>query len=93
MTEKFYLFQFDDDRTYEMTCGVSFKDALWEMAKYTGNGSTRLCKSLKGFDSEDIAGIIDIFECLSMVRIQNVYIVDKKIYNWDERENKKEKRQ
>lgn len=83
---KFYLFQFDDDTTYEMTCGVSFKDAIWEMAKYKGYGNERLLKALKGFESNDIDGIVDIFECLSYVQIQNVYIVEKKIYNWNKEE-------
>lgn len=89
MKEKFYLFLFDNGSTYEMTCGISFKDALWEMSKYTGRNSTRLLKALKGFDENDIDGIIDLFECLSVgKRIEAVYIVEKKIYDWNTKETK-----
>ena len=87
MKEKFYLFQFDDDSIYEMTCGISFKDALWEMSKYINRCSARLLKALKGFDENDVDGIIDLFECLSVgKRIQAVYIVEKKIYDWNTKE-------
>ena len=89
MKEKFYLFQFGDDSTYEMTCGISFKDALWEMSKYTGHSSELLLKSLRGFEENDIDEMIDLFERLNEgTRIQNVYIVEKKIYDQDKRERK-----
>lgn len=78
--EKCYLFHFSDDSLYEMTCGISFKDALWEMSKYTGQSSELLCKCLKSFDSDDVKGIIDLFHHFSDKTIEDVYIVDKKIY-------------
>lgn len=33
MKETFYLFEFVDGTYYEMTCAVSFKDAIWKMSK------------------------------------------------------------
>lgn len=82
--EQFYLFRFDDDSVYEMTCGISFKDALWEMSKYTGYSSEMLLKALKGYDSNDVDGICALFEALTCApRIRAVYIVEKKIYDID----------
>ena len=78
--EKFYLFHFDDGSSYGMTCGINFKDALWEMSKYTGQSSELLCKCLKTFDSDDIKGIIELFHHFSIKKIEDVYIVEKKIY-------------
>ena len=87
MREQFYLFQFGDDSTYEMTCGISFKDALWEMSKYTGHSGEMLYKALKGYDSNDIDGICELFEALTDgIQIQAVYIVEKKIYDWNTKE-------
>lgn len=87
MKEQFYLFQFGDDSTYEMTCGISFGDALWEMSKYTGHSSEMLLKALKGYDSNDIDGICKLFEALTEgVQIQAVYIIEKKIYDWNTKE-------
>ena len=79
--EQFYLFHFNDDSFYEMTCGINFKDALWEMSKYTGQSSELLCKCLKSFDGNDVEGIIQLFHHFSTKIIEDVYIVDKKIYS------------
>lgn len=78
--EKFYLFQFDDDSFYEMTCGISFKDALWEMSKYTNQSNETLCTCLKAFDSNDVQGLIKLFHFFSYKKIEKVYIIEKKIY-------------
>lgn len=78
--EKYYLFVFGDDSRYEMKRGVSFKDALWEMTKYTGDGSSLFCKALKGFDSNDVEGIIGLYEQFSSNRIEKVYIVSEEIF-------------
>ena len=89
MKEQFYLFQFDDDSVYEMTCGISFKDALWEMSKYTGYSSEMLLKALKGYDENDVDGMSALFEALTYApRIRAVYIVEKKIYDLDKKETK-----
>lgn len=81
MIETFYLFIFVDESTYEMTCAINFKDAVWEMAKYTGCGSEIFLKSLKGFEPDDIEGIISIFNHFSASTISKVYIIEKKIYD------------
>ena len=80
MTEKFYLFIFNDDSKYEMTCAVSFKDAIWEMAKYTGCGSDLFLKSLKGFDETDIEGLIALHNHFSHESIESVYEIKTKLW-------------
>ena len=79
--ETFYLFVFADESIYEMTCAVSFKDAVWEMAKYTGCGSELLLKCLKGFAFDDIEGMLSIFNHFSSGMVTKVYVVDRKIYD------------
>ena len=81
MNEKFYLFIFNDGSSYEMTCGVSFKDAFWEMCKYTDQAEELLRKCLGGFDSDDIEGIVTIFHYFAYKDISKVYIVEKKLYD------------
>lgn len=80
-TQKHYLFIFDDDTQYDMTCGISFKDAVWEMAKYTGKSSEILSKALNGFDDSDTQGIIELYNSLSrFCQVIKVYIVESVIY-------------
>lgn len=81
MTETFYLFMFADGSIHEMTCAINFKDAVWETAKYTGFGSELLLKCLKGFEPDDIGGIISVFNHFSMSKIAKVYVVEKKNYD------------
>ena len=83
--EQKYLFCFDDGSFYEMNCGISFKDALWEMSKYTDQSSTILQKCLVGFDRNDIDGIITIFHHFSYKTISKVYIIKDKIYDEEDR--------
>lgn len=80
MDEKFYLFIFNDDSRYEMTCAISFKDAIWEMAKYTGSGCDLFLKSLKGFDKNDIEGLIALHNHFSHESIKTVYEVKTKLF-------------
>ena len=82
MNEQFYLFQFNDDSSYEMTCGISCKDALWEMAKYTNTSSELLHKALKGFGENDVEDLVDLYNHFSWKRIENIYIVKEKIYGY-----------
>ena len=79
--EQIYLFVFEDGSTYEMNCGISFKDALWEMSKYTDQSSVMLMKCLKGFDDEDIEEIINLFHHFAYKKIAQVYIIKEKLYD------------
>lgn len=79
--ETFYLFEFDICDTYEMKCAVSFKDAVWEMAKYTGADNVLLRKCLKGFEGDDINGIVEIFNTFSIPQIVKVYQIEKVVYD------------
>lgn len=78
--EMYYLFIFSDDSIYEMENAVSFKDAIWEMAKYMGEASELLRKSLKGFENTDIDGIINLFNLFAYKTIDKVFLIDKKLY-------------
>ncbi len=85
--EQPYLFVFEDDTTYEMQCGISLKDAVWEMAKYTGNSSEMFRKSLfsKEFKDDDVNDIINLFNHWCYYSpIKAVYVVREKIYTQKE---------
>ena len=82
MTETFYLFVFADEGIYEMNCAISFKDAVWEMAKYTGNSTDMFAKCLKGYEDDDINGIIDLFNHFcNYYAISKVFVVERKIFD------------
>ena len=87
MNKIFYLFIFADNSTYEMNCAVSFKDAVLEMAKNTGNSSDMFCKCLTAYKDDEIDGIIELFNHFCSYdydRISKIYIVDKKIFDSEE---------
>lgn len=84
MKEQFYLFLFKGNKTYEMKCSISLKDAIWEMAKYIGTSSDLLRKSLGGFQNEDVSGIIELYNHFVITwedEIEKIYIVEKIIYD------------
>ena len=81
LKEQFYLFLFADDSYYEMTCGISFKDAVQEMSKYTNTSSELFFKALKGFEENDIDDIVQLYNHFSWKTIEKVYTIDKLLYN------------
>lgn len=84
MNKIFYLFIFADNSTYEMNCAVSFKDAVWEMAKNTGNSSDMFCKCLGAYKDDEIEGIIELFNHFCSYdydEISKVYVIDRKIFD------------
>lgn len=82
MNETFYLFYFDDGSIYEMNCAISLKDAVWEMAKHTGNSTDMLNKCLNGYEDDDIDGIIDLFNHFCHYStIDKVFIIKRKIFD------------
>ena len=84
MSKIFYLFIFADNSTYEMNCAVSFKDAVLEMAKNTGNSSDMFCKCLSAYKDDEIDGIIELFNHFCSYdydEISKVYIIDRKIFD------------
>lgn len=83
MKEQIYLFVFEDDTTYEMCCGISLKDAVWEMAKYTGDVSELFRKSLFSdeFGKDDVNDIVNLFNHWCYYPgIKSVYLVEKKLF-------------
>ena len=85
MNKIFYLFIFADNSTYEMNCAVSFKDAVLEMAKNTGNSSDMFCKCLGAYKYNEIDGIIELFNHFCYYdKISKVYVIDRKIFDSNE---------
>ena len=87
MNKIFYLFIFADNSTYEMNCAVSFKDAVLEMAKNTGNSSNMFCKCLTAYKDDEIDEIIELFNHFCSYdydEISKVYIIDRKIFDGKE---------
>lgn len=85
MKETFYLFIFNDNSIYEMNNAVSFKDAILEMAKNTGNSSDMFCKCLNAYKDDEIDGIIELFNHFCYYdKISKVYVIDRKIFDSEE---------
>ena len=84
MNEIFYLFIFADNSTYETDCVVSFKYAILEMAKNTGNSSDMFCKCLNAYKDDELDGIIELFNNFCSYdydKISKVYVIDRKIFD------------
>jgi len=66
----------------------SFKDAVYKLYEY--ETSIDECdlfkKALEGFSDDDTKGIISLYSHFSNYRIDSVYLIDKKIYNYCEEE-------
>ena len=85
MKEVSYLFIFNDNGIYEVNCAVSFKDAVLEMAKNTGNSSDMFCRCLTAYKDDEIDGIIELFNHFCYYdKISKVYVIDRKIFDSDE---------
>ena len=82
MKEVSYLFIFNDNGIYEVNNAVSFKYAVLEMAKNTGNSSDMFCKCLNAYKDDEIDGIIELFNHFCYYdKIAKVYVIDKKIFD------------
>ena len=68
----------------------SFKDAVYKLCEYEGRASTSggfFATALKGFDNNDIDGIISLYNRNSRhttYGIEKVYLIDRKIYDSEE---------
>lgn len=66
----------------------SFKDAVYKL--YECETSLDECglfkKALEGFSDNDTKGIISLYSHFSNYRIDSVYLIDKKVYNYCEEE-------
>ena len=51
-----------------------------ELAEYTGSDTDLFRKSLKGFDEDDIAGMVDLYNHFAYESITEVYIIGELIY-------------
>ena len=86
MKEKKYLFLFTDNSLYEMTCGISYKDAVWEMSKYTNTHNDTLLSALRGFKPNGVNGITEVYNGLTTEhKIRRCYIYTERFVfgvNW-----------
>lgn len=85
---QFYLFLFEDNTSYEMTCAISLKDAVYEMSKYTYNSSElfRKCLFSNEIGENDVEDIVALFNRFCYCSpINKIYIVKEKVW-----ENKSE---
>lgn len=79
-----------DDKISIIENASSFKDAIYKQCKKEGLVSmlgNLLEKALKGFDNDDIDGIISLYNHFSDNIIYYAFLIDKQIYN-GERKNK-----
>ena len=78
--EKHYLFIFDDGTRYDMRCGISLKDAIWEMAKYTGDTCEMFRKALFGYPDENADELVRLYGMFGWRRIIAIYIIAEQLY-------------
>ncbi len=80
--EQTYLFVFEDGWVYEMTCGISLKDAVYEMAKNIGINSEMFRKLIfsDAFGENDVDDIVKLFNHWSIYKVKTVYVMREKLY-------------
>lgn len=81
MKRTWYQFILNDGNVHDVPCAVSFKDAIWEIAKYHGEASDMLRKCLNGYDEEDIDGIVELYNHFAYMSIGEIYVIEKSIYS------------
>lgn len=81
-----YLFLFNDyDFPVERINFSSFKVAIISLYDYFCGGSDLFLKCLKGFDENDVDGLISIFEYFSHYEVSKIYSSDE-FYFWQRKE-------
>ena len=85
-----YIFFYNfDEGAVVINNADSFKDAVYKLCEYEGRASTSdgfFATVLKGFDNNDIDGIISLYNRNSRHTthgIDKVYLIDRKIYGQD----------
>lgn len=81
---KEYLFMLDDGISFIDIKAETFKTAISELSKKTGDDSELFFKALKGFDEKDTDGLVEIYDNFAYDRIEKVYEIAKVIYDVDE---------
>lgn len=83
-----YIFVYKYDKGINIIKNAnSFKDAVHKLC--INEGVTSLAsgdifgKAVRGFDNDDIDGIISLYNQFSNQRIVSVFLIDKKIYGQD----------
>ena len=82
MKETWYHFIFDNDTFLDKhgTCETTFKDIIYDLAVYHGDASEMFRKCLNGYDEEDIAGIVELYNHFAYTDIGEIYVIEKAIY-------------
>lgn len=88
-----YIFFYNfDEGAVVIKNADSFKDAVYKLCEYEGRASSLssgglFATVLKGFDNNDIDGIISLYNRYSRhttYGIDKVYLIDKKVYGREE---------
>ena len=81
--EQKYLFVFAEGELYESAYHTSFKDAMGEMATYTGNDSEMFRKLLfsNAFGENEVDKLIELFNYRCYYSpIEAIYVIKEKLY-------------
>ena len=76
---KTYLFIFDNDTNYKVD-KTYFKDAMLDAFHYNEGNNDLFEKSINGFEESDIKGMVDLYNHFAYISIENIYIVEEKVY-------------
>ena len=85
---KNYMFVYEFDRPVRIIYNAdSFKDAIYK--RYEEEGLASLSnnlfgKALKGFDDDDIDGIVSLYNLFTDYPIYSIFLIEKQIYNCEE---------
>lgn len=79
-----YIFIYEyDDKISIIENASSFKDAIYKQCEEEGLTSLSgnlFGKALKGFDNNDIDGIVSLYNHFSDYTLYSVFLIDKQIY-------------
>ena len=79
-----YIFIYEyDDKISIIENASSFKDAIYKQCEEEGLTSLSgnlFGKALKGFDNDDIDGIVSLYNHFSDYTLYSVFLIDKQIY-------------
>lgn len=78
--DKIWYHFIDRDDTFYDVCTESFKEAVLNLAQYNGKDSELFRKCLNGFEDNDVAGIVELYNHFAYTSIGEIYVVEKAIY-------------
>jgi len=87
---KNYMFVYEFDHPVRIIYNAdSFKDAIYKRCEEEGLTSfyqgNLFEKALRGFDNDDVDGIVSLYNLFSEYPIYSVFLIDKQIYGCEEK--------